>query len=220
MSLMQKHLGDSHGHADHISGTLIHRARLYELSAAIQFLGRRRAVYDGLVAQSGAQPGDQVLDVGCGTGYFTRRAARVVSPGGHVIGIDPSRSVIDYARGKAPVNCTFQLASAQALPHPDASFDVVISSLALHHLPPDDRPTALRDVYRVLRPGGRLLIAEFRRRPLHITIATHLLGGRAGHAVQHDPITDLAGLIAQAGFHVTGSGDRRPWFHYVQARRA
>lgn len=220
MGLGQKLHGDPHGHADDHSGRLIRRARLYEYGAAIGFLGRRRRVFDDLVAQSGAQPGDQILDIGCGTGYFTRRAARAVTPGGHVVGIDPSRPVIDYATRLAPANCTFQLASVQALPYPNASFDVVISSLAIHHLPPDERPTALREAYRVLRSGGRLLIADFR--PPRNRVA-NLIGALAGHGMRHNPVGRLAGLIAEAGFHVTGSGDRwlwlHPWFHYVQAQR-
>jgi ubiquinone/menaquinone biosynthesis C-methylase UbiE len=205
------------GHPGDPTGTLIHRARFYEFHAAVGFLGRRRRVYDDLVAQSGAQPGDQILDIGCGTGYLTRRAARAVTPGGHIVGIDPSRPVIDYAARRAPANCTYELASAQALPHPDASFDVVVSSLALHHLPPDERPTALREAYRVLRPGGRLLIADFR--PPRNRLASYLTGALTGHTTRHTPVGHLAELIAQAGFHVTGSGDRSHRLHYMQAQR-
>jgi ubiquinone/menaquinone biosynthesis C-methylase UbiE len=204
-----------HGHSD----GLIHRPRMYEYSAAIGFIGRRRRVYDDLLVRSGAQPGDEVLDIGCGTGYFSRRAARVVAPDGHVVGIDPSRPVIDYATRVAPATCTFQTARAEALPYPDASFDLVISSLAFHHLPPVERPTALRESYRVLRPGGQLLVADFRRRPLHNRIADSFIGALAGHTTPHNPIDQLASLIAQAGFQVTGSGDHWPSLHYVQAQR-
>jgi ubiquinone/menaquinone biosynthesis C-methylase UbiE len=213
MGLGQKLLG----HPDDRSVGLIRRARFYEYHAAIGFLGRRRRVYDDLVAHSGARPGDRVLDIGCGTGYLTRRATRAVTPGGHVVGIDPSPPVINYATRQAPANCTFQLASAQALPHPDASFDLVISSLAIHHLPPDERPTALREAYRVLRPGGRLLIADFR--PPRNRIANYLISAQSGHEMRHNPIGHLAGLIAQAGFHVTGSGDSSHRLRYVQAQR-
>jgi ubiquinone/menaquinone biosynthesis C-methylase UbiE len=202
-------------HGNH-GDALIRRARLYELGAAIGFLGRRRQVYDGLVALSGARPGDRILDIGCGTGYFTRRAAHAVAPGGHAIGIDPSRPVVDYATTRAPANCTFQTASAQALPHADASFDVVISSLAIHHLAPADRPTAVGEMRRVLRPGGRLLIVDYRQQPRHLRLA-NLIGALSKHAGQHTPTADLADLITQAGFHVTGTGDRWPSLHYVQA---
>jgi ubiquinone/menaquinone biosynthesis C-methylase UbiE len=202
-----------HGH----SGGLIRRPRLYEYGVAIGFLGRRRRVYDDLAALSGAGPGDQLLDIGCGAGYFTRRAARAVTPGGRAIGIDPSPPMIGYASRRAPANCTFQLATAQALPYPDASLDVVISSLAIHHIPPDDRPAALREAYRVLRPGGRLLIADFR--PPRNRFANRLIGALTGHTMQHNPIGQLANLIAQAGFDISGRGDRSPWLHYVQAQR-
>jgi ubiquinone/menaquinone biosynthesis C-methylase UbiE len=209
MRVGRRLLGDPHGHADDNSGGLIRNPRLYEYGAAIGFLGRRRHVYDGLVALSGIRPGDQVLDVGCGTGYFARRAARAVTPGGRVVGIDPSPPVIDYATRTAPSHCTFTLASAEQLPQPDASVDVVISSLAIHHLPPAQRPTALREMRRVLRPDGRLLIVDFRpprRRPL-----VHRHGSLSPER--------LAGLITDAGFHLTATGNRWPRLHYVQAQR-
>lgn len=205
-----------HEHDGDQGDALIHGARIYELTAAIGFLGRRRQVYDGLVTLSRVRPGDAVLDVGCGTGYFTRRAARAVVPGGQVVGIDPSRPVLDHAVGRAPDNCTFEVASAQALPHTDASFDVVISNLAVHHLRPADRLTALREMRRVLRPGGRLLIVDLRKQPWHLRVA-NLFGALSRHAHQHDTADDLADLVRQAGFDVTGTGDRWPSLHYVRA---
>lgn len=216
MGLGSKLLG-AHGHADDSSGGLIRRARLYEASANIGFLGFRPRVWDGLVAESGAAPGDRVLDIGCGTGYFARRIAPAVQPGGAVVGIDPSQPVIDYAVRAAPANCSFQLASAENLPLPDASFDLIVSSLAVHHIPLDLRPVAMREMHRVLRPGGRLFIADFR--PPQNPIANRLIGALSGHAMQHNPIHQLADLIAGAGFEITGSGDRRPLLHYVKATR-
>lgn len=88
---------------------------------------------------SGARPGDRVLDVGCGTGYLTRRLAPLVIPGGEVIGVDPAAPMIEYARRHAPATCRYLVGEGQALDLPDTSIDVVVSSLALHHIPAVDR---------------------------------------------------------------------------------
>ncbi len=218
MGLGQGLLGHKHGHADDGSGGHITRPRLYEYAAALAFLGQRRRVFDHLMALSGAQEGDRILDVGCGTGYLTRRAAHAVGPTGRVVGVDPSAPVIEYARRVSPRHCDFHVAGGEAVPEPDASFDVVVSSLAIHHIPPQSRPAALREMYRVLRPDGRLLIADFR--PPHNRAVNRLVGALAGHAMQHNPINELAGQIVDAGFQLTGGGDRRPLLHYVQAQRA
>jgi ubiquinone/menaquinone biosynthesis C-methylase UbiE len=218
MGLGQKFLGGPHGHADDGSGGHITRPRRYEYVAAIGFLGQRRRVYGHLIALSGAERGDRVLDVGCGTGYLTRRAAHAVGPTGRVVGVDPSAPVIEYARRVSPPNADFHVAGGEAIPEPDGSFDVVVSCLAIHHIPPQLRPAAVREVYRVLRPGGRLLIADFR--PPRNRAANHLIGALSGHAMQHNPIDQLAGLVADAGFELIGTGDRRPWLRYVQAQRS
>jgi ubiquinone/menaquinone biosynthesis C-methylase UbiE len=217
MGLGTRLLGGLHGHAKDGSGGHIRRPRLYEGMAAIGFGGSRRRVYDGLVKLSGIEPSDRVLDVGCGPGYLTRRIARAVGADGEVVGIDPSSSVLAYARSVAPPNCTFRLSGAESLSLPDASFDAALSSLAIHHLPPENRPTAFREIYRVLRPGGRLLIADFR--PPRHGLVNHVIGRLSGDAMQYNPVEEFAALIAAAGFDVTGNGDRFPWLHYIQARR-
>ncbi|MEV0288708.1 class I SAM-dependent methyltransferase [Kribbella sp. NPDC050820] len=198
-------------------GGHIEHARRYELAAAIGFAGQRARVYDGLVRLADVRAGDQVLDIGCGTGYLTRRAAMAAGPSGRVVGIDPSPDVVAYANEHAPTNTSFQLAGAERLPLGEATFDVVVTSLAIHHIPPADRGSAFAEMFRVLKPGGRLLVADFR--PPRGRVLNHLIGALSGHAMQHNPIDELPALITSAGFDVAETGDRRPFLRFVRANR-
>jgi ubiquinone/menaquinone biosynthesis C-methylase UbiE len=189
----------------------------YEIIGEIGFLGRRRAAYDTLVRAGGAMPGERVLDVGCGTGYLTRRMALAVGPTGSVAGVDPSAPMVEHARRVSPSNCEFHIASAEALPYADAAFDVAVSSLALHHIPRDQRATAMNELARVVRPGGRVLIAEFQ--PPRNRLARAVVGLVAGRAMQHTAVDEVAPLLEYAGFTITGSGDAWPVLHWVSAVR-
>jgi ubiquinone/menaquinone biosynthesis C-methylase UbiE len=157
-----------HGHSIASHGHVLASPRMYDLTVELFFLGRRRTSYQALVQVASVRPGQGVLDVGCGTGYFARAIAPVVGPAGRVIGIDPSDATIEYATHKAAIirNCEFQVGAAEALPLPAANFDVVVSSLVLHPLPEHLRLRAVEEMRRVLRPGGRVLIAEARN-PSH-----------------------------------------------------
>jgi ubiquinone/menaquinone biosynthesis C-methylase UbiE len=214
MGLAQKLLVN-HQHGDGSGGVITHPSG-YELFANLFFLGQRARVFERLVALSGAQHGEHVLDVGCGTGYFARRIAAAVSPGGAVVGIDPSQPMLDYASGHTPANCSFQAAGAEELPFGEASFDVVVSSLAFHHFPVEHRAGAVREMFRVLRPGGRLLIADFR--PPSGAILNRIIAVVTAHAMAHNNAGQLAELITNAGFTITGNGERGP-LHYVTAQR-
>ncbi len=206
--------------ADALTPAMLHgRGRTYDLLALVFFGGRRRRVVTRLVAESGARPGDRVLDVGCGTGYFTRAMAAAVVPDGNAHGVDPSAEAITQARrGTRLANCTYSDGIAQALDAADGSYDVVVSSLMIHHLPETQRPKAISEMFRVLRPGGSLLVAEFR--PPSTRIGRRLVRALSGHGAMAENRFDLlAPMVHDAGFEQIRTGDLWPWTHFVQAHK-
>jgi ubiquinone/menaquinone biosynthesis C-methylase UbiE len=193
--------------------------RSYDIYAAVFFGGRRHRVFNRLTAESGARPGDRVLDVGCGTGYFTRLMARAVAPDGTAHGVDPAGEAIEHARGVTRLdNCTFGGGVAEALDAPDGAYDVVVSSLMIHHLPEALRHRAIDEMFRVLRPGGSVLIAEFR--PPASRIGRRVITKLTGHdAMAENRVDLLEPMIRKAGFEQPRSGALRPWTYYIQARK-
>ncbi|MFI7048029.1 class I SAM-dependent methyltransferase [Streptosporangium sandarakinum] len=205
-----------HDH-DHGAGTM-DRPRAYDVVTGVGMLGRRREAFTRLAALSGVRRGDRVLDVGCGTGYLTRIMAPVAGPEGHVTGVDPSEAMIGHARRRAPANCSYLVGEGQRLDLPDASFDVVVSSLAVHHVPAAERGAAVREMFRVLRPGGRLLVAESRRPTGRLT--ARLADVLGSPAMRHDPRELLGDLIPAAGFRVEEEGELPVLLYYVRGSRA
>lgn len=185
--------------------------------AEVGFLGRRRSVFTRLAALSGAGKGHQIVDVGCGTGYLTRMLAPLVGREGRVTGLDPSPAMIGHARRRSPDNCSYQVGEGQAMPFPDASFDIVVSSLAVHHIPVAARDTAVREMFRVLRPGGRLLIADYQ--PPANPLAARLAAVLAGPAMRPSMPELLAGLVPAAGLRVENTGTVGAVLYYVNAVR-
>jgi ubiquinone/menaquinone biosynthesis C-methylase UbiE len=100
--------------------------------------------------------GDRVLDVACGTGVLAREAAVRVGPSGRVTGLDLNEGMLAVARRLRP-EIDWRHGDALDLPFADHAFDVVLSQFALMFFP--DRPLALREMWRVLAPGGRLAVA-------------------------------------------------------------
>ena len=131
--------------------------RAAEWTAAASFIQQQ-------VAQQAVCLGaERVLDLGCGTGNLTRALAQAL-PAASVTGLDPDRRSLQIAQARLlPTYTHVRLVegSAQALPPGLGSFDLVASCLVFHHLDPEDKTQALREMHRVLRPGGHALIADF-----------------------------------------------------------
>ena len=137
-------------------------ADLYEPLWQAQLADARAAVMEFATLT----PGERVLDVASGTGLVTFEAARVVGPEGRVLGIDVSNRMVELALRRSQrlemTNCSFAAMGAEALRLPDAGFDVVLCTLGLMYVPDPDQ--ALREMRRVLRPGGRLVVAVWGER--------------------------------------------------------
>jgi ubiquinone/menaquinone biosynthesis C-methylase UbiE len=210
------HLIPRSAHSASTRGHTLGAPRVYDAFVSLFFVGRRRASFEALIEAAGVKPGQHVLDVGCGTGYFARLLAQAVGNDGLVVGVDASPEMIRYAsdRARRARNCQFQLGTAESLSFPAEHFDVVVSSLFMHHLPDDLQPVAVGEMRRVLRPGGTLLIAE-----AHVPRAFgwRVLARLHGYDRMAQAVPDLERMIADADFQQACTGEAPPWLRYVRA---
>jgi ubiquinone/menaquinone biosynthesis C-methylase UbiE len=158
-----------------------------------------------LVDLAALRPGERVLDVACGTGVVAREALKRLGDGGRVVGTDINAGMLAVARAVVP-GCEWREASAEDLPVPDEAFDVALCQLGLQFFA--DKPTAVRELRRVLVPGGRLFVNVPGPMPalfaeLEEALARHGYpdGARFVRAVfsLHDP-AELRELLSGAGF--------------------
>lgn len=184
-------------------GLVLHRAASYDILVWLLTHGRTRAFRTRMVALARVETGETVLDVGCGTGSLAIAAKNQVGDDGQVSGIDASPEMIARATSKAAkagVDVSFRTAVAEALPFADATFDVVLSTLMLHHLPRKVREQCLKEIRRVLKPEGRVLVVDFGTPQDKSRFFAHL--HRHGHV---DPI-QIASLLNEAGFQPIDQG--------------
>ncbi|HEX9837959.1 MAG TPA: methyltransferase domain-containing protein [Anaerolineales bacterium] len=182
-------------------GRLIRWAPYYDMAVNVTTLGQARRLREMTVDHALIQPGDSVLDVGCGTGEVTLRAKMRAGKAGQVFGIDPAPEMITVARNKAArkgLEIDFRVGVIESLPFSDASINVVTSSLMMHHLPENLKIRGLAEIYRVLKPGGRLLIADFMR-PTG-SFLNHLFIAFTRHHGLKSGVEDLQRPLKDAGF--------------------
>lgn len=131
--------------------------------AIVRWTLRERAFKERLVQQADLRSRYKVLDVGCGTGTLTL-LAKETCPDARLVGLDGDASVLKLARRKAAaagLEVRFDRSVAFDLPYEDNSFDRVLSTLLFHHLLRENKSKTLQEVFRVLRPGGELHIADW-----------------------------------------------------------
>jgi ubiquinone/menaquinone biosynthesis C-methylase UbiE len=203
-------------HGEATRGHVIHWAPVYELAFG-RFLRRTHGAIVGLAA---LRHGERVLDVGCGTGSLAVALKASAGPTGSVRGIDASQEMIDVARrnaSKAGVDVNFQVGLAEAIPFPDGTFDLVVSQLAIHHLPDDLKQTAFEEMYRVLKSHGRCLIVDFE--PPKSVPARFVARMVLGSEMMRINVTDYRVLLKNAGFDKVEAGrTRHRLLSYVRGR--
>ncbi len=202
-------------------GRTIRWANHYDLLVTFLTLGKEKSLRQEIIQKAAIPMGGAVLDVGCGTGTLALLAKAQAGTQGKVYGIDAAPEMIDVAQHKAAhqgFEMDFRVSVIEALPFPDNAFDVVLSSFMFHHLPPDLKQRGLVEIYRVLKPGGRLLIADMKRPTTWAQRMTTMM------LIHHGQLSDVYDLLPQMksiGYAATQSGNMR-WspIGFVQGQRA
>lgn len=193
--------------APQTKGRVIHWARFYDAASWLMSFGRGSKMNRDIVEAAGIQPGERVLDVGCGTGAQTLPAAANAGPG-NVVGIDASPEMIEVARQKAAkqgLDVDLRVAPIEDLPFGEDEFDVVLSGFMLHHLPNDVQHKGFNEVRRVLKPGGRFLAVD-------MVSGRSFVGriiGLLGHAHSQDAVERMKAAMREAGFETVDELDSK-----------
>lgn len=189
-------------------------AALYDVGVELLFLGAadvmRRQVIPPVrrhLSATGAASPLRLLDVACGTGSTLRQLARAF-PGASLHGIDLSPYYAAFARKRLrAANAAIVAENAEAMPYRDAWFDAVVSVYLFHELPKDARRAVMREMWRVLRPGGVLVIED----SAQLSDAPEIAGALAAFGKEmHEPYyagyvrDDLATALTEVGFRVAG----------------
>lgn len=175
---------------------------VYRIRDAIR---RRRLAREAL----GATPGERIVDVGCGPGFFCSELAEEVGASGYVLGLDTSAAMLALASGRCARHANVQLREAEAgsLPVEDSSFDAAICVQVLEYVP--DATAALAEMRRVLRPGGRLVVWDVDWATISIhsedaALTERVLAGWDEHLTHRSLPRSLASRMRAAGFENVG----------------
>ncbi|MBN2713434.1 MAG: methyltransferase domain-containing protein [Planctomycetes bacterium] len=145
-------------------GVVLRRAAyLYDLLEPAMMFFRHNAMASAMSRALNLSPTHKVLDIGCGTGLVTKKIS-VDIPQGNALGVDASPEMINIAKHKRESECChFENALAESLPFESASFDAAMSSMFFHHVDLKLKLACLNEMKRVVKPGGRVVIADLDR---------------------------------------------------------
>lgn len=146
------------------SGIVLHSPLLYDLTVWLAFFGKEHRFREKVLQLARVSSGESVLDVGCGTGTLAIAAKCRVGSAGSVCGVDASPEMLARAEKKAKtsrVDVLFKRGVAEKLPFANASFNVVLCTVMLHHLPQKARQQCASEIARVVKPDGRILAVDF-----------------------------------------------------------
>jgi len=176
--------------------------------------GRERTLRETTVSLADVKTGDCVLEIGCGTGTLTLAAKRRAGPSGKVFGIDIIPGMIELSTQKAAKlgeEVSFQLGSIDDIPFPPNQFNVVLCSFMIFHMSEMTRSKGIQEIYRVLKPKGRLLVVDLAlpSQPIPRAIAQMLFGFMLDHDVKELlPLMEAGGFseveIAPVKFRILG----------------
>lgn len=187
------------------SGIVLHSPRLYDLTVWLALFGKERAFRDRVLELAGVTSGESVLDVGCGTGTLAIAAKLRVGPDGTVSGVDASPEMLGRAEQKARkagADVLFRNGLAETLPFSDGQFDVVLSTVMLHHLPEKARLQCANEIRRVLKPAGRVLAVDFEG----FSDQKRSLVSHFHRPHGHVRVQDIVRLLTEAGLRAVESG--------------
>ncbi len=184
-----------------INGPMEQMVSGYDAYMRKMTLGREQVLRQRTVDLALIKPGESVLEIGCGTGSLTLAAKRQAGPAGQVVGVDVIPGMVAYSQQKAAdagLDVKFQLGSINGLPFPDNSFDVTMCSFMIFHMSAETRRTGIAEIYRVLKPQGRLLVVDLAMpaQPFQQAIAK-LIIFRGG--LEHD-LKELLPMMEAPGF--------------------
>jgi demethylmenaquinone methyltransferase/2-methoxy-6-polyprenyl-1,4-benzoquinol methylase/phosphoethanolamine N-methyltransferase len=203
------------------SGGTIHWASEYDIMTRLLGLSVNRRNSRMIVEMAKIELGDTVLDVGCSTGNLTLTAKNYAGAPGTAYGIDASPEMIEVARKKAARSgsgTVFEVGLIEKLAFPDATFDVVISRLVMHHLPDDLKRQGVKEIHRVLNPGGLVFLADFKAPS--IPVLAHLASALVGPRMMHSDMSAILPMLVEAGFVDVDSGPTRSAFlAFVSGRK-